>query len=108
MRLIVVDSITNPFRELDTTDTEDSALRSLLLYQIASTLKEAAHRRVLRAPARVLLGANAFVRRFPLAVVLVNHIVDCYEDNASLIAMSMLEQVLAAVRCVASHFMQPR
>ena len=46
MRLIVVDSITNPFRELDTTDTEDSALRSLLLYQIASTLKEAAHRRV--------------------------------------------------------------
>ena len=53
MRLIVVDSITNPFRELDTTDTEDSALRSLLLYQIASTLKEAAHRRALRVRACV-------------------------------------------------------
>ena len=45
VRLIVIDSITNPFRELDATTADDSAARAKLLYQIACTLKEAAHRR---------------------------------------------------------------
>jgi hypothetical protein len=44
VRLIVVDSITNPFRDLDTSGSEDMAHRSKLLYQIARVLKETAHR----------------------------------------------------------------
>lgn len=50
VRLIIVDSITNPFRELDTAESDDMAHRSRLLYQIACTLKETAHRCAPRAP----------------------------------------------------------
>jgi DNA-repair protein XRCC3 len=50
VRLVIIDSITNPFRELDATNAEDGAARSRLLYQIACTLKEAAHRHASRVP----------------------------------------------------------
>jgi DNA-repair protein XRCC3 len=46
VRLIVVDSITNPFRDLDGGVSDDMALRALLLYRISCALKEIAHRRV--------------------------------------------------------------
>ena len=57
VRLIVIDSITNPFRELDAACAEDMAHRSRLLYQLACLLKETAHRRVPRA--RIAIASRA-------------------------------------------------
>jgi DNA-repair protein XRCC3 len=51
VRLIVVDSITTPFRDLDGGVADDMAYRALLLYRISCALKEVAHRRVPAADA---------------------------------------------------------
>ena len=44
--------------------------------------------------------------RHQLAVVLVNHIVDCYEDSTPLVSLAMLEQARALRLDMLLHRMQ--
>ena len=71
MRLVVVDSLTFPFRDLDVSAPGQAAHRSELLYTLASRLK-------------------ALAQAWRVAVVVTNHVVDCVEQGSS--SLLALEQ----------------
>ena len=64
VRLVVVDSLTFPFRDLDVSAPGQAAHRSELLYTLASRLK-------------------ALAQAWRVAVVVTNHVVDCVEQGSS-------------------------
>jgi RecA/RadA recombinase len=62
VRLVVVDSICNLFRDVDHTDASELSGRSKMLYRLARLLKQYAY-------------------LYDVAVVVTNHVIDVFDDN---------------------------
>ena len=86
VRLVVLDSVAHPFRDLDVHDGA-GAQRSQLLYRVAAQLKALAQTCVCRLRT-VLQPSNLRPCSYQLVVVVSNHVVDCMDDAPG----GMLEQ----------------
>jgi hypothetical protein len=62
VRLLVIDSVAWPFRDLDMCAGEDVAARAALLYQLARLLKEVAHRCAAAPPAAAARAHTLLLR----------------------------------------------
>jgi DNA-repair protein XRCC3 len=81
VRLVIVDSLTFPFRDLDVGAPGQAAQRSELLYSLSSRLK-------------------ALAQTWRVAVVVTNHVVDCVDHGSS--SLLALEQATGGLPLLSS------